>query len=215
MKSDAVKQARRRLEKAEAAVKLLADAKTIEATRLAWSDFLLATAAIYTKLQRGIARKGEEREWFDAVIQERETDELLKYIYEARNVDEHGIVEVTGDKGLFISRVMPDGTRSGLHLDNPADVELTKFETYVINPDGSETPWVTELTIEQEATMVPIVDDRNGRKGRIYPVPTSHMGNMIHCLNSYVTATWAMPYFRNLLVAADHFECENEIAKPE
>jgi hypothetical protein len=94
MDTQALEHAKARLRKAEKALEALTAAKDYESAEDAWSDFLLAGAAIYSKLEQGAKSKGSSAGWFGRKKKERKDDPLLRYLHHARNSDEHGIERV-------------------------------------------------------------------------------------------------------------------------
>jgi hypothetical protein len=94
MDSTAVEQAKTRLNKAEKALEALKTATNFAEAEEAWTDFLLAAATIYSKLEQGSKSSGKSSGWFARKKKERKDDPLLRYLHHARNSDEHGIESV-------------------------------------------------------------------------------------------------------------------------
>lgn len=94
MDTNAIDQAKARLRKAEKSLELLKAAEAYDEAEEAWSDFLLATSTIYSKLEQGSKSKGTSAGWFGRKKKERKDDPLLHYLHQARNSDEHGIERV-------------------------------------------------------------------------------------------------------------------------
>jgi hypothetical protein len=74
MDPQAVDQAKARLRKAKKALDALKKANDFEPAEDAWSDFLLAAAAIYSKLEQGAKSKGASAGWFGRKKKERKDD---------------------------------------------------------------------------------------------------------------------------------------------
>jgi len=92
MKQAAIRQANERLRRAQDALARMEQSPDVYATfERAWSDFLLACAGIYSKLEQGAKGCGISEGWFGRKKHDRKKDELLRYLHHARNVDEHGI----------------------------------------------------------------------------------------------------------------------------
>lgn len=200
MDGTAVDQAKRHLSRAGRARQALSIAKTIEETRSAWSDFLNAVAAIYEILKVGSGKYGSSAGWYGRVIKERKQDELLRYLHHARNSDYHGLEEVTGDKGLRVLRLMPDGTYAGAMTTDSGDGDLSSFRSGVINPDGTQTIITTPIIQTKFATLVAVTDELHGDR---FEVPTRHWGedyNFHEPINAAATAT---PYLEALVCVAD------------
>lgn len=99
MDAQALDQAKGRLKRAEKAFDALRTATNYEEAEEAWSDFLLATATIYSKLEQGAKLKGKSQAWFGLKKKERKDDQLLLFLHRARNSDEHGIERVAARGG--------------------------------------------------------------------------------------------------------------------
>jgi hypothetical protein len=94
MDAAAVEQAETKLRKAGKSLEALKAATNYEEAEEAWSDFLLASATVYSKLEQGSKSKGTSAGWFGRKKKERKDDPLLRYLHHARNSDEHGIERV-------------------------------------------------------------------------------------------------------------------------
>src|SRR6516165_1236564 len=95
MKAIGLDSARERLRRAHSAFERLERATTNKDRETAWSDFLLASHAVYSKLEQGSKGCGKSQAWFGRKKHERKNDELLRYIHHARNIDDHGIMGTT------------------------------------------------------------------------------------------------------------------------
>src|SRR3977135_1049935 len=92
-------QARLRLAKAEKSAETVRAATTLEASEEAWTDYLVAVSAIYSKLEQGAKSDPKSRQWFGGKKKERRGDPLLRYLHAARNSNEHGIERVVEQTG--------------------------------------------------------------------------------------------------------------------
>jgi hypothetical protein len=61
----------------------------------AWIDFLYAFNGVYQKLQKGSLLNGKSKAWFGRIKHMRDSDELLSYLHQARNAEEHGLEAIT------------------------------------------------------------------------------------------------------------------------
>lgn len=167
MNPAAVSQARQRLEKAERALTNLKAATNFKEAEEAWTDFLLAASAIYSKLEQGSKGYPQSEPWFGRKKTERRNDPLLSYIHHARNSDEHGIERIVG---------MTPPNRDGLGRQ-------LKFNERVPIKFKCHDPKTGEQTAEGEGvfagpTIKPIrVYDR--RFGDYFDPPLTHMGENI------------------------------------
>ena len=95
MEHDALVQARQRFARATEALEDLERAASYNEAESAWSDFLLATSTIFSKLEQGAKGQGKSTAWFGRQKRRRKIDPVLQYLHFARNSDEHGIKRVT------------------------------------------------------------------------------------------------------------------------
>jgi hypothetical protein len=98
MDHHALVQARQRFARAEAALAHFEAATNYDEAESAWTDFLLATATIYSKLEQGAKANGKSLAWFGRQKKRRKDEQILRYLHFARNSDEHGIERVTERK---------------------------------------------------------------------------------------------------------------------
>lgn len=105
MEPHAIVQARQRFARAKAALDEFEASNNYDEAESAWTDFLLATATIYSKLEQGAKSSGKSQAWFGRQKKRRKDDKILRYLHFARNSDEHGIERVTerkeNNKDLF------------------------------------------------------------------------------------------------------------------
>ncbi|MGB8737108.1 MAG: hypothetical protein WCD20_13485, partial [Rhodomicrobium sp.] len=96
MNPSAVEQAKLRLIKAQKALAAFRASTTFQEAEEAWTDFLVAASAIYSKLEQGVKGHSKSEPWYGRKKNERKKDRLLKYLHHARNSNEHGIERVVG-----------------------------------------------------------------------------------------------------------------------
>lgn len=110
-----------RLQMAEEALEDLKQAGDFRAAEKAWTSFLVAAGAFYSKLDQGAKGHGKSSVWFGLKKEQRRNDPVLRYLLFARNSNEHGIERVTEWKDAgwadvpfgqqhktFIQRIDPD-----------------------------------------------------------------------------------------------------------
>lgn len=110
-----------RLQMAEEALAHLKQATDFRAAEKAWTSFLIAASAFYSKLDQGAKGHGRSSAWFGLKKRQRRDDSVLRYLHFARNSNEHGIERVTErkdagwadvpfgqQKRTFIQRVDPE-----------------------------------------------------------------------------------------------------------
>jgi hypothetical protein len=121
----AVEQAKTRLQKAEKSLEALRIASNYEEAEEAWSDFLTAASALYSKLEQGSKSNGKSAGWYGRKKHERRKDQLLRYLHHARNSNEHGVERVVarlpGNKFGFKGRPMKFGEREPVKIQRIDD----------------------------------------------------------------------------------------------
>jgi hypothetical protein len=188
MKSDAVRQATERLLKArQAAADLAKVHKDMSTFRSAWSDFLIASSAIYSKLEQGAKGTGTSQAWFGRKKHERKTDSLLRYIHHARNADYHGIEDVS--RGTWAVDIEYDrGTSFEVagNTDNPHELNFPSYS-------GKTPPQV--VNVEGPTPLLISVVDSGVR----YDPPTEHAGQPITDKSPAGLASLAVNYLQQLI----------------
>ena len=192
MQRIAIEQARKRIQKARAAVAVLAQACTFSDADSAWSDFLLASGGVYSKLEQGAKGSGQSEAWFGRKKHDRKHDPLLNYIHHARNAEEHSIKSTTSHhSGSFAVKGSGHyrfdgviGTETNLKITHlcgePPNIEITH-------------PHVKLITVRDIR-----YDDR-------FNPPTSHLGEDLRDQSPLGVATLALSYFEALVAEADKF----------
>lgn len=94
MNKAGVEKARVRLADAQDAFAEVQASRDFECFRAAWSKFLISCNGVVAILETSAAKCSASRQWFEAGVQDRKEDQLLSYMREARNVEEHGIEPV-------------------------------------------------------------------------------------------------------------------------
>jgi hypothetical protein len=103
MKKAAVDQCTELLKKASSSCDEIANAKFLPEVQSAWSDFLVISQRIHTKLEQGAKGNNESYAWWGLKRHERRTDPLLRYSHHARNADEHGLAEITERASPYVA----------------------------------------------------------------------------------------------------------------
>jgi hypothetical protein len=107
MDKRAIVKAASRLRVAQKATAELAGCKNHDAFTDVWYTFLTASKNVYTILEQGAKADPRSKQWYGGRAAERRGDELLQYIYEARNDDEHGLEEMSEAVGGSLSIGIP------------------------------------------------------------------------------------------------------------
>lgn len=135
-----------------------------------WQDFLVQWKGTYMKVQQAAKSTPQELQWFGGVNTERRGDPLLRWLYEARNDEEHfGLTDSASFKPAKYSyKVVNSGSRTV----GTAPGDASKL----IDPDTGDTVAVLE-SFEPQVDQLQEVTERDGKKK--VPAPTRHLGKPI------------------------------------
>jgi hypothetical protein len=191
MKKAAVEKARSRLRIAEKATENIQECVSYQEFTDVWYTFLTASKSIWTVLEVGAKDDPESRQWFALKSKQRRADELLTYLFEARNDDEHGIAPVTALKPgyLSIGKVEP-GFSNSVFISGSFETELI-----VRSLDGKPV-----LIEEQPNTAKLAVINPRGRPPM--DPPTTHLGEPLPDDSPLTVATLALNYLTKLIEEA-------------
>jgi len=107
MNRKAVEAARIEFNRAWDSVHALTAATEHDQIQTHWAAFLSAAARMFNKLRAGAKAPPQSKQWYDSKVRQRQDDQLLCYIWHARNVDEHGLEFVTRKQPGFIRELPP------------------------------------------------------------------------------------------------------------
>ena len=155
----------------------------------AWSDFLLASSGIYSKLEQGAKGYPKSEPWFGIEKNLRKTDPLLRYLHFARNADEHGIERVT-DRSL-------DNLNLKFNERQPMKMQRLNQETH--DPEGEP---IDVVVAGPTIKLVRIYDRRFGDSA---DPPETHLGNAVPFGSSFPDEVGevAIMYLRAMIERAE------------
>jgi hypothetical protein len=196
MDSQAVEQAQSRLRRAKKALEALKTATNYEEAEEAWSDLLLASATIYSKLEQGSKSKGTSAGWFGRKKKERKDDPLLRYLHHARNSDEHGIERVAA--------------RGGNQRDviGGKPLKFNERREYIIkevrDPNTGELK-AADIKAYLYGSSLQMIRVHDRRFGDHCDPPTEHLGKKIELEDNFLIGVGAMglTYLSNLIQEAE------------
>lgn len=127
MRKSAINKAKKCCTKLREAVEALPKTENFDQFERVWVAILTEGNKVFSALDTGSKGDPKSEGWFSNIKGQRKNDELLRYMQEARHVEEHGIEEVTsmwhGDAmipGGFIHNLVihGDGSTSGASKDH-------------------------------------------------------------------------------------------------
>lgn len=193
----ALDKANSRLRVARKALSELAESKSREQFSDTWYTFLVATKNVYTALEQGSKTTPQDRQWFGAKKQQRKDDELLQYLFQARDDDEHGVEQVTefvpGSLGIGVAE---EGYSSAMRFDGMIG---SGGKLKVTPLDGK--PVLIEFTAPHMklATVT-------GRGNIKYPPPSTHLGQTLQARSPEAVAELGLAYLTGLVEEAENRE---------
>lgn len=167
-----------------------------------WYLFLTAWKGIYTILEQGAKASPQARQWFGAKQSERRTDDLLQYVYQARNDDEHGLDTATNlDPGYVAIGIKTNPAEKMSMSIDEIRFDANGFKVSgVKDSNGNPIPVVTEVR-GPHPVLIPVRDIG----GKIYPPPIMHLGNKLPDKEPLTIAKAAYAYACDFLSEAERF----------
>ena len=192
MKRVGVEKARSRLEAAFRSFELLKVATDFAEFEVCWGALLTALNSAFDILRESAKDKNSSFNWMFKLVAERRQDELLSYIWHARNVNDHGIDYIVEDQPGGFTIPMP--ASGALHIKHLSveNGKITRFEGHgfgapvsiFIHPDG--------------IFLKPVVD-----RGNEYKPPDYHLGSALADKSPTGIAGAALKYFALRLAEAE------------
>jgi hypothetical protein len=184
MKAVALQQAKARLQRVRDALTAMEQSIAFSNLDENWSNFLVAAKIVFAKLGAGANGDPKSEAWFARVLGEQRSDPLLRFLYHARNAEEHGL-----DRSIeqaYDIRVV-----EGVRLEFDATFEPNGDVTFRNAGDPREV-----INLPLKGTPKAIVD---GRSGQIVEPPTEHLGSPIANPSIFGIAHLAVAYLERLI----------------
>jgi hypothetical protein len=169
MNEKALEAAKEKLQHAREKVSAMTAATDIRILARLWEEFLTLQQQVFLRLSKAFER-GHSKSWSDAVINEKRSDDMLRYVMHARNADEHGINSIS-EANMGKVTINP---RQGMTLSVNRMVVDTRGPTPIIAMDPETAANATITFIPASVKVLPVRD-----RGVDYNPPTSHLGDPI------------------------------------
>lgn len=159
----------------------------------AWSDLLIRLQRVYNRLAAAAPETGSANAWWGRKKHERENDELLMYLHQARHAEEHGLDEIVGTRPPSLGiNPGPGGVSFG-----PGGT------TFSVGPEGATVvgDWSgsLKLTYNPPALILVPVTNRNV----VYNPPQTHLNSNVSGESPTQIAKRAIDYCDALIVEAE------------
>lgn len=164
----------------------MADANSASDFAECWESYLVALKAVGEILLTGSKGHNQARQLLETRWIEVTSDPLLKYLIEARNVEEHGLEPTAEFAGPSLGI---GGPGESVRLDGT----IGPGGTLRVTPlNGSN---VTITYSPKSARLLPVKD----RKGNTWPVPDMHLAKVVSDQAPISVATLGLAYFSRLV----------------
>ncbi len=196
MKPAAIEKARARLRNAKRAIADIEKCTDYHEFTDLWYTFLTSNKAIYTALNKGAKNNPQSRQWMGGKARQRKEDQLLQYLFQARDDDEHGLNQVTERKPghLAIGKAAPGFSKS-IHIKSLI-IEDGKVSGEVESMDNK--PVLIESTPPH-----PILATVHGRGNVSFVPPAEHLGHSLPDQSPLTVAKLAITYMESLIDEAE------------
>lgn len=184
--------AKSRLRVAEKAARELNDCKSHDDFTDTWYSFLTASKNIYTVLEQAAKVTPQSRQWFGSKSKERRADELLQYLYEARNDDEHGLEPISRHEPGYLSIGV---AKAGFSTSMRIDTSDPRGSINVESLDGKP------ILIQHKPSSFTLIEVQS--RGRTVPVPTKHKGQLLEDLSPVAVANLGLAHLSELVAGAE------------
>ena len=194
MNTKAITKAKSRLRVAEKALVELTSCSDYQVFNDTWYTFLVAVKSVYTVLEQGAKISAQSQQWFGGVKRRRKNDQLLQYLFEARNDDEHGLENSTEHvPGSLAIGVQKPGFSNYMRFDGTTG---PGGKMNVTSLDGK--PVLVAQTMPH-AKLISV----SARGDRTYDPPTSHKGQPVLDGSPINVAGLGLAYLIELVVEAE------------
>lgn len=196
MKPEAIEKARARLRNAKRATASIEKCTDYDEFTDLWYTFLTSNKAIYTALNKGAKNSPKSRQWMGTKARQRKGDQLLQYLIQARDDDEHGLNKVTERKPghLAIGKAAP-GFSQNFHIKSLI-IDGGKISGEIASMDNK--PVLVEL-----APAHPILVRVHGRGNIPFDPPEEHLGKPLTDRLPLTVAKLAITYMESLIDEAE------------
>ncbi|WP_155908492.1 hypothetical protein [Asticcacaulis sp. YBE204] len=175
------------LDKAKEALSECRNAQNYNQFANSWADFLTRSGSIIHAIEGGSQATPQGRQWYGSIRKRDKNDELLSYMYQARNEVEHGrntVIETAVPFPFGLVNPETNELEPFLTIDpNRAKVEKTDsgfILTWERNPKimDEKKNWKLGIGIPRMGlALIPIIDSKFGT---VFKVPTTHNGQQLN-----------------------------------
>jgi hypothetical protein len=182
---------RREWERAKEAVERMRKAKSFEEFEESWREFLRRIDRVWNKAGAHFKRSPKWTGWAKKFIAMRTKDELLSYLMQARNADEHTVGEIAAKEPGEIAINAADTSRA-MYIRK---LEIQNGRMY-LDADNAVV-----ILVPDRAKLLPVTN-----RGKTYAAPVKHLGSDIDPNNILDVAERGLRFYEKFLSDAEaHF----------
>jgi hypothetical protein len=151
-----------------------------------WASFLVSAGRVFTKLEQGTKVSSKSKAWWGKQLHQRRTDPLLRYLWHARNADEHTLQR--------INQLQPASAK----VVDPKQEDVAALERAM---EKETRPWVPLGLVEwtpEHVALLPVTD-----RGVRYDPPKEHLGTLVTDSSPAHTGGLALTYLEAMLKEAE------------
>lgn len=202
MHPNAIAQAHQRLANAHEALIRLEAANTLLTVERAWSEYLIAVSAIYSKLELGSKGIGASEAWYGRKKKQRKDDPLLCYLQQARHAEEHGIAHGVDAVETIHLTMVKEG--DGWKILTTIYVSSADSEESRLNNDAKVEVFDTNRIIIESQTVITHAVQLLKVKNRnvYYATPEKFLNYEIIDKSPLGVARLSIPFFADLIAEA-------------
>ncbi|TCQ02180.1 hypothetical protein [Sphingomonas sp. PP-CC-3A-396] len=167
-----------------------------------WYVFITAANGVYEVLKAGVAGDAPAEAWFRSVVEQVEADELLKYMYEARNDEEHGLVRSVVNQTESVGVIVPANVGD---FDVECQITMGEDGVATISEWKSSLPaGVAEYLVKDEMILAPVsAKARKRMTPKQYDPPSFHNGSPLSGRSPLQAARLTYTYLRQVVSQAE------------
>lgn len=192
MRAAAIEKSRERLRRGALAIEGMEKANNATQFAECWEALLVALKAIGEILRTGAKGHNPSEIFLKDRWTELSADPLIKYLLEARNVEEHGLEPTAKFES---SRLTIGGPGEAIRING----NLGPGGSFQVTPLGGSKVTITYQP--SETTLLPVTD----RSGQLWPVPETHFSNPIRDQSPISISRLGLTVFSTLVTEAAAF----------
>ncbi len=195
MKAAAIVKARNRLARAQEALNQARAAPNFETFAPHWEDFLHSLNAVPLILEPGAKNNPKSRQWYGGKKAWGRKDPLLRYLFQARNADEHGIEPIVAHE--------PGGVAMGIEQGIVVHSMTIGPHGIVGNVETTDGEPLRVKIVPPQPKLIPVYDERFG--GQWFDPPTEHKGQALQQTGPVDIGQIGLDYYRALVSEAESY----------